>query len=677
MTLPVFGQRHPKSKEYSIDEIPLFSALSAAEQKLIEKKARLSEYKRGDLVYSEGTPSEAFYIVITGRFRLFNQPGLGRPDETLLYFYRGDYFGETSLLTGNLHSASVEARSDGLLLKLGKEDFQKLVGEIPAMALHLSRTLGHRLSRRQDEGGLERKVKIAALYPMSASDKEFYFTMDLAAGLARDSKRKVILVDFGISYPALFRGIFGKDCPPDFDPSRFDSVRGPEMKNFLVDHPEGFQYLRVNARGAEDSTGKKISTLLAALTYRYDYLMLRLETGIRGGVVRALKQSDMVYVFCRLEAEALRECSQQLEIFQGEFGLRKNEIKVVVPAEVCVDSTVYEDSEKILGLRVFCLLPDRVNHPARYKSAMRFVTRELAEILVGVVLGSGAAYGLAHIGVLRVLEREGIPVDVIAGASIGALIGGLWGAGYSSDDLEHITRSIRGPQAFLKLIGFRDLALGHRGLLKGQKVTEFLRSYLGDRTFQDLAVPVKIVAVNLQTAQEIVFEAGRVVDAIRASISIPGIFHPFFYKGSHLIDGGVIDPLPVRVLTNMGVKKIIAVNVLPGPSYWEAHRARHEEAQQLFDEMPHRRMPWRHLAGNALERFKDRYTANFFNVIMSTILFSEFELATVAGRKADILVHPVVGQGHWAEFYSPEKFITMGEEKTREQLEDIKNLVAE
>jgi CRP-like cAMP-binding protein len=132
-----FGRKIEFTKEYSLADIPVFSSLTPFEQKAIEKKARLMEFKRGDVVYDEDTPPDAFYVVISGRFRLYLKGRPGRPEKTLIFFHRGDHFGEVSLLTGKMHSASVEAKRDGVLLRLDKDDFLKLVQEYPSISLFL------------------------------------------------------------------------------------------------------------------------------------------------------------------------------------------------------------------------------------------------------------------------------------------------------------------------------------------------------------------------------------------------------------------------------------------------------------------------------------------------------------------------------------------------------------
>ncbi|MBI4395326.1 MAG: cyclic nucleotide-binding domain-containing protein, partial [Candidatus Omnitrophica bacterium] len=150
--------RKPETKsKIPFSEIPLFSALGPAELELIESKVRRVEYKKGDIVYRIGEKAEAFYIILLGRFRIIGPKG-----ETLIVLSQGDYFGESSILLGRNHSATIEAKNDGLILKIEKKDFQNLLGEIPSLSIHLSRTLGHRLTRGATRSEIS-KTKILSI----------------------------------------------------------------------------------------------------------------------------------------------------------------------------------------------------------------------------------------------------------------------------------------------------------------------------------------------------------------------------------------------------------------------------------------------------------------------------------------------------------------------------------
>jgi NTE family protein len=386
--------------------------------------------------------------------------------------------------------------------------------------------------------------------------------------------------------------------------------------------------------------------------------------------VKALNYSDRVYLWAEKRADVFTFASKKVAELCQDFGFNRNEIKIILPSQEGKEIP----AESAAELQLFSTLPSLQYQRYQYEKTLTFLAKEWSERLVGLALGSGAAYGLAHIGVLRVLEQEKIPVDIIAGSSIGALLGALWAAGYNSYEIEKIAKSVEKNNAFFKLLGFRDISAIHRGFFKGDQIGRFLSAHLKDMTFQDLKIPVKMVAANLLTSEEVVLESGNVINAIRASISIPGFFRPYPYKGSYLIDGGIVDPLPVKILSSMGVRKIIAVNVLPAPKdLIERNELRRKAFHQNFQQKGY----WQRMWMKTKDRIQRRYTSNIFNALMNTIMFTEFEIARMEGSEADIFIHASVPDAHWIEFFSADKFITEGMKKAREQLADIRQLLLE
>lgn len=169
-----------------------------------------------------------------------------------------------------------------------------------------------------------------------------------------------------------------------------------------------------------------------------------------------------------------------------------------------------------------------------------------------LVLGWWAARWLAHIGVIRRLNELNISPCEISGTSIGALIWAFYAAWYTAEEMKKIAIETN----FLKLI---DLDLKH-GLLKGNKIMKYLSRYLWEIEFQDLKIPLTIISTDINTGEKIIHKEGRVIDAIRASISIPGVFIPYKYQWRHLIDGWITENLPISVLENTDYP-IVAVSV--------------------------------------------------------------------------------------------------------------------
>lgn len=155
-----------------------------------------------------------------------------------------------------------------------------------------------------------------------------------------------------------------------------------------------------------------------------------------------------------------------------------------------------------------------------------------------LILGGGAARGLAHIGLIKRLEELDVSPSLIVWTSMGALIGALSASGYKSSEIQSIAEDAR-------LIDLIDIDV-KKGGIKGKRIVKFLEKYLSDTTFSELNIPLKIVATNIDTGEKVVFTEGRIVDAVRASISIPWLFAPAVHAGSHLVDGGVISNLPIE-----------------------------------------------------------------------------------------------------------------------------------
>jgi NTE family protein len=175
---------------------------------------------------------------------------------------------------------------------------------------------------------------------------------------------------------------------------------------------------------------------------------------------------------------------------------------------------------------------------------------------IGLALSGGGARGLAHIGVLKVLEQEGIAVDLLAGTSMGGLIAAAYAAGMNADFLEQEALRMANIR---RLLALADLSRPRRGLFEGQKVHAYLAGHLGDRTFDDLQLPLTLVAVDLNAGQEVHLNQGRVADAVRATIAIPGVFAPVERDGQLLVDGGLLNNLPTDVARGMGADVVIAV----------------------------------------------------------------------------------------------------------------------
>lgn len=201
---------------------------------------------------------------------------------------------------------------------------------------------------------------------------------------------------------------------------------------------------------------------------------------------------------------------------------------------------------------------------------------------IGLVLGSGAARGWAHIGVIRALEEAGVRINYIAGTSIGALIGAAF-----ADGKIKLLEDYALKLTWKTILEFFDISLSHSGIIDGKKIADFLRKHSHDAQIDSLAIPFSAVSTDILTGREVVFKNGSVIDAVRASISIPGIFTPVKMDDAILVDGALLNPLPVNVVKDMGSDFVIAVDINFGTEAFSEKRKLKKKAKQIeIDESP-------------------------------------------------------------------------------------------
>ncbi len=256
------------------------------------------------------------------------------------------------------------------------------------------------------------------------------------------------------------------------------------------------------------------------------------------------------------------------------------------------------------------------NPPGRYK--------------VGLALSGGVTYGVAQIGVLRILEKAGIHIDCLAGTSAGSIIAAAYASGLPVSRIEEIGVNTKWNELF----SFRP---SRKGLVSSRPIEEYIRKYLRVATFEELKKPLAVVTSDICSGEEIVFTRGPLDKAIRASCSIPGIYSPVELEGSQLVDGGMSENVPVRALKSMGADVVIAVNVL-------GHR-------QIFPP-----------------------ASNIFQILMRVWYFFVMEEGGWR-EKADVIIEPDLRMFDLFDFGSGKAIIEAGEKAAKGRLPKIKQVM--
>jgi NTE family protein len=509
------------------------------------------------------------------------------------------------------------------------------------------------------------KGKIATLAFFSTALPEKFLSENIARRLHSETDASVMLVQFIASTDE------EADCVLD---NGF--VLPAEMREIGA----GLWRLRIGIPGGPPAP-EILGELFRGLRCRFDYVLLdvpadRVPTPV---LFECIQQSRTAYFFLRRNSEDLyhldllfHELRPALKSFTSvEFKsvlcLAENETVAGFDAQI----------EKIgISPRFFirqCRMSAAASLPAGSSHAdIRRIARSIGNCLVGLALSSGAAKGFSHIGVLQVLEENGIEPDVVAGSSMGAYIGAIWAFGCDGAKLEKLARDMEGKWSLWNLID--PVFPPRQGFLRGYAVKRRLQQTIGDAQFSDLLRPLHILATNLDTLGRVVFSSGDVAAAVHTSIAVPGIFVPVRIGEESFVDGGIVDPLPVDVLQEMGVHKIIAVNAIPSSD----HIRRSLQAQKELGGKTARHA--RQLARQLLpfnQHVNYFAQGNILEILMNSIHGAQIRMAEASCRHANVVLHPDVGDDRWLDFRNPVQYIRAGREVALRQLDEIKALVQE
>ena len=248
--------------------------------------------------------------------------------------------------------------------------------------------------------------------------------------------------------------------------------------------------------------------------------------------------------------------------------------------------------------------------------------------VIGVALGGGFARGIAHIGVLKVLEQEGVPVRLVAGTSVGALIGASYCSGLSIAEMEELAHRTR-------FTSFARWTLSRYGFASSDRMTSFLNRTLKVKTFEELRIPLGVTATDFNTGEGVLFHSGQIIDPVRASCAYPGIFLPVNLGGRYLVDGMLSHPVPTRPLREMGADRVLAVHL---KSTW----AKGGAPRHLFD------------------------------VIGQSFAIAQDAMSSLWRQAADVVVEPEVGEFAYDDFKRADDLIRLGEIAMRQSLPTVR-----
>ncbi len=615
---------------------------------------KLLEVEKGELVLRPDESTDRLYIIRDGRVRISSK-GDSTQEKAIAYLGRGDTVGELALLTGEPPSFSAVADTPCEFLTLSKADFDQILEKHPLVGIHLSRALSKRLAVSfhppQEKPKEPQLVSLVAALPYEAM---LLFTINLSMALVEQTRRRVLMLDAGTRSGDMARAL-GLQAPPAVEAlyREEDLLDLKILQKLAVIHPSGLEVLSLPPPLLKEKLINAVRPFLSLLKDHYDFILVVPPVEKDPLSQAILQESDHIFFISWDQAtdlvhpvrEALQENIKGPSVAARTIALHHPSSRGQEAADFRVPwSELFHQPFRESGSPFL-----RISEAKSAVVALERIARTLGKLRVGFAMGSGAAYGYSLIGILKVFEREGIPIDMAAGTSMGALLGSFFCAGRTPTEIQEIAKTITKRWLRQNIIG--DLTFPHGGFLAGQTLSAFLRSILGNTEFHQLVLPFAAVATDIRSGKEMVLKEGRVADAVRASTSLPIIFRPFLHRGHFLVDGGLVNPVPTSVVAAMGADVLVSVNLTAKPSVRRALARKN----QLFPLAP--RSP------------------GMTEVFFKTLYTMQYEIAKARTEIAHVVIAPDMRDFLWTDFHRSEEILKVGEAAAEEAVAKVKSLL--
>ncbi len=654
----------------------IFKEVSTEELEAISPIFHRKYYPRGARICQEGKISSKFYIIISGQVCALkeNEQGI---DVELAVLDQGDFFGDIPLLVSEPRLTSIEVVIDAEVFEAEKDEFEKAIKNNTTMLYNLGKLLSKKLHFGQTTSQKKKRVTypIICVYGTEERIGKSLVAINLGVGLIQETKCRVIILDMGMKKPGLASML-------KIEPLRYidtSAINQSYIEENIVTHQSMIDVISVAPDLlAEETKGREsIAKILGILKNLYDYVIIDTSSKLNRSTFEAIDLSNMMlFVTSNIAQE------------YPPVILDHQEVRTVINlSDETIDKELirekgyhflprnYQAVDRSLttGVPLVAGEPD-----SKISQAFGGLARDIGGKKIGLALGGGSARGMAHIGVFRVLEKHRIPIDMISGSSAGALIGSAYAAGVSIQQIEEAVLKWGSKLGLLRLTVpdlfdvkyyIKALARFFRknktiwdprffrlgiGLFSGVQVDKLYLNVVGDPDFSDMKIPLSVVALDINNGEEVVFDKGNVRLAVRASLSIPGVFTPLAYNGRLLIDGTIADPVPVNALVNRNADILIDVNVTP--SLQESLKSLKSSKKQ----------------GTLAVSRSPLLPA--IDIAMRSLQSLQYELAKIKTTQASIHITPDVGEVSWSEFFNAKRLVEKGQQATEEIIPQIQHL---
>ena len=635
-----------------LSTIPIFSFLGRADIDAVTELFIEEVQQKGDVICRQGDEGDKFYIVLDGELEVL------AGERVAAVLKRGDFFGEMALLQGGKRTATVQATRRVRLVSLDRFSFNSLFLKNPKALEYFTRVLCKRLAATSS-GEVARGSNLTIAVGSRPGLKGKSIVASALAGILHDLTGSDVLL---ISVKPSEAGAEGavaallSDAPPDGTDTYSSLLRQDSDGVMMLDIPA-----RVDRTAAFYS--ERASNLISKLSDRFPFMVFDLASEPVSLFDAVPKFSD---IFVEIVDAPPAVASKQAASSNGQPASGPKRYHVInlsnpksrpISINHCEPFVLPRDAA-LASANTTSFVRNNSHAPASLP--LHRLARKVLGATVGIALGGGAAFGIAHLGVLKVLEKNGIFIDLLAGCSQGSIIGVGYAAGVGNEEMIDIALGLGKKANSLLAV---DLTLTKPGILAGNRFVNIFAPLLGNKTtFEDLVMPCRTVATDIQSGERVAIGTGSLAAAFRASASVPMVFAPVKRGERVLVDGGVTDPVPAEVVNGMGADLCIAVNVVP-PLKLGVENVLSRSIRNMSRFNP---MSW-------IE--DSQGLPNMFDIIMNSMQILQYELGNFKAISADVLINPELSDFTWVEYYRSAELIQRGVDAAERALPAIQRAV--
>lgn len=588
----------------SLSSFAIFRPLSPEALRQLQAQVTRERIQGGQTLFEQGDPGDCMYVIAYGRLRVSIRDAQGR-EETVREMGRGEPVGEMAILTGEPRSATVRAVRDTELIRLSKDGFERLLSNSPQAMLEIARLIVRRLTSRERSPGRGR-MSALALLPSSEEVPAKFLAEKLTAAL---------------------------------------TAGGHHVRR--LDAQAVDEYLdEAAAQQDADYIERELPRWLHEQEAQHDLLLYVAEPSPSAWTSLCLRQADRVLIV----GPGCGECriSQGLEqMLAQRSGPACSQTELVLLYDAKRQAPSHTES----WLETLDVAAHHHVDPNSQSDVGR-LARMLTAGAIGLVLGGGGARGFAHIGVLRALEEAEIPIDLVGGTSMGAIIAAQCAAGW---DWQTIQENCR--HAFIASGSLDDYTVPIMALLRGRRYKRMLKRMFGELRIEDLPRSFYCVSTNLTRSIAMVHTQGLVHQWVGASIAVPGLGPPVFHRREVLVDGGVVNNLPADIMLRLDRGPVLTVSVTP------------DTELPLDDDYPDMISPWRVLLSRLNPLARPINVPSIGSILMQTAWLSQATAGASVRREVDLFFEPPVAEFRLRDWHALDQLVQLGYDHARERIE--------